>query len=223
MIRCTLSFCRKFVCGLIGCCLVASAGTALADTKAPKTAPATKAEAKAKADSKAAPSHEAMMDEMMKFATPGENHKALEPLVGTWKATVKMWTGPGDPQISEGTCERSWIMGGRYLMAKHTGTMAGMPFEGLEIMGYDVRFGQYVSAWVDNMGTSIAMTTSGMMDPATKTLTMTMPMYDPMTKVMMPYKDVTKIVDDNSHTFTMSSNRGGKETTEMEITYTRVK
>ena len=218
MVRCTLLFCRRFVCGVLGCCLVASTGTAAADSKA-----AAKAAPTAKAEAKAMSPEEAMMAEMMKFATPGEEHKALEPLVGTWKASIKMLMGPGDPQMSEGTCERSWIMGGRYLMAKHAGVMGGMPFEGMEIMGYDIRAGQYVSTWIDNMGTGIAMTSSGKMDPATKTLTMEMSMYDPMSKGMIPYKNVTKIVDANTNVFTMMSNRGGKDVTEMEITSTRVK
>ena len=220
MVRCTLSFCRKFVCGVIGCCLVASAGTAVADSKPAKSATTTKAAAKAETK---APTHEEMMAEMMKYATPGEEHKALEPLVGTWKASTKMWMGGPEPVTSEGTCEVSWIMGGRYLMAKHTGNMMGQPFEGLEIVGYDKRFAQYVSTWIDNMGTSISMTTSGVMDPASKTLTMNMPMFDPSTKAMAPYKNATKIVDNNTHIFTMTGTRGGKETTELEVTYTRVK
>lgn len=219
MFRCTLSFCRKFVCGVIGCCLVASAaGTAVADTKAAKGAAASKAETKAKM-----PSQEEVMAEMMKFANPGDNHKALEPLVGTWKSSSKMYMGPGEPQVSEGTCERSWIMGGRFLLAKHTGVMAGAPFEGMEIMGYDNRFAQYVTVWIDNMGTGIYTTTSGVMDPATKTLTMAMAMFDPMANQMMPYKLTTKIVDQDHHTFSISANRGGKEMTDMEISYTRVK
>lgn len=217
MIRCTLSFCRKFVCGVVGCCIVASAGSAIADSKPQKGAPAAKAEAKTD------PKQDAMMAEMMKYSNPGEQHKALEPLVGTWKASTKMWMGSAEPQVSEGTCERSWIMGGRFLVAKHTGSFAGMPFEGMEILGYDLRTGQYVSTWIDNMGTSIATTSSGKMDPATKTLAMDMSMFDPASGAMLPYKNVTKIVDANSHVFTMLSNRGGKETAEMEITYTRVK
>jgi len=216
MTRCTLTFCRKFVCGVLGCCLVVSAGTAVADTKAAKTAPASKAEAKA-------PSQDEMMAEMMKFAAPGDQHKALEPLVGTFKSSAKMWMGPGEPQTSEGTCERSWIMGGRFLLGKHTGTMGGAPFEGLEIQGYDNRFAQYTSMWIDNMGTGIATSSGGTMDGATKTLTMTMSMFDPGTKAMLPYKLATKIVDANTHVFTMTSNRGGKDMTELEITYTRVK
>ena len=218
MVRCTLSFCRRFVCGVLGCCLVASAGTAVADSKA-KSAPASKVEEKAKAPSP----EEAMMAEMMKYANPGEQHKALEPLVGKWKSTSKMYMGPGEPQVSEGTCERSWIMGGRFLVGKHAGAMAGAPFEGMEIVGYDIRAGQYVTTWLDNMGTCVYTTTAGSMDPATKALTMTMPMFDFMSNAMMPYKLVTKIVDQDTNTFTIVSNRGGKEATDMEITYTRVK
>jgi hypothetical protein len=200
---------------------MAASGTASADTPKEKTAPAAKAETKS--DAKSHPDHDAMMAEMMKYANPGPQHQALNPLAGNWKTVTKMWMGPGEPEVSNGTCERSWALGGRFLVSNYKGTFSGKPFEGMELLGYDLRKQQYVSTWIDNMGTGFSVSENGTMDPATKSLTLGMSFDDPMTNQKMAYKIVTKITDDNSHTFSMIGSREGKDFTEMEIAYTRVK
>ena len=52
---------------------------------------------------KAAPApmdEKAMMEMMQKLATPGEAHKKLDPLIGTWDSKVKMWMDPSKPPRS---------------------------------------------------------------------------------------------------------------------------
>lgn len=112
-----------------------------------------------------------MMEKWKEFATPNENHKVLDTLVGSWDHTVKWWMSPGgNPEESKGTSEIKWIMGGRYLQQLVQGTSMGQPFEGMGITGYDNAKKEYNSIWIDNMGTGIMMTT-GNYDPNTKTLT----------------------------------------------------
>jgi hypothetical protein len=174
--------------------------------------PALAGEGHSHGDAKAAQAeHDAMMAEMMKYASPGEMHAFLKPLAGSWKT-------------SEGTCERAWIMGGRFLQSQYAGMMGpNMPFEGLEILGYDTRKNELQSTWIDNMGTSISNSSKGSIDKATKTMTVFTDFVDPMSGKPTTYKMVTKIVDENTHTFAMIGNKDGKDYTEMEIAYTRVK
>src|SRR5688572_21324996 len=82
-------------------------------------------------DAKAASAQQdAMMAEMMKYASPGEMHAFMKPLAGKWKTKNTMFMGD-QKQTSDGMCERAWIMGGRFLQSKYTGTMMEtMPFEG---------------------------------------------------------------------------------------------
>src|SRR5690349_1938005 len=63
----------------------------------------------------------AMMAAMEKFATPGENHKRLTQLAGSWNATIKSWFGPGQPKESTGTSEVKAILGDRYIMEDYSG------------------------------------------------------------------------------------------------------
>jgi uncharacterized protein DUF1579 len=221
---------------LIGALAVslACAGPVSASEKAPKKTTKAEPKTEAKAEEKAAaadktttpPTQEEMMAAMMKLASPGPEHAALNPLAGTWKTSTKMWGGPSgptpEPTLSEGTCERSWVMGGRYLVGKYKGDFSGMPFEGMEVLGYDNMKKQYVSSWVDNMGTGIMLSTGNAMDPATKSFTLTGSAPDPSGQVMS-MREITSIVDGNTYTMTMYGTMGGQEMKMMEITYSRLK
>jgi hypothetical protein len=163
-----------------------------------------------------------MMEMMMKMSMPGPMHELMKPMAGNWKTTAKTWTKPGEPAVSEGTCESTWILGNRYLQSTYKGDMGGMPFEGWGLMGYDNQKKEFVSMWADNMSTGIAMS-DGKADPSGKVFTMKTTMMDPETGKPTPYKMVTKVTDENQYMMSMMNMKGGKEQTEMEITYTRVK
>jgi hypothetical protein len=190
---------------------------------ADNTAKSTKAgDAKSEAP-KTDAQHDQMMEMMMKASMPGPMHDLMKPMAGNWKTTAKSWMKPGtEPQVSEGTCESSWILGNRYLQSTYKGDMAGMPFEGWGLMGYDNQKQEFVSMWADNMGTGIAMS-DGKADPSGKVFTMMTMMNDPETGKQVPYKMVTKVMDENQYTMSMMNMKDGKEHMEMEITYTRMK
>ena len=81
-----------------------------------------------------------MMKKVMEYATPGESHKRLEPLVGKWEFTLRWWMSPqAEPQSSKGTCETKWILGGRYMQQEVTAPAAtpdAPPFHGLALVGF---------------------------------------------------------------------------------------
>jgi hypothetical protein len=167
---------------------------------------------------------QAMMDAMMKAMRPGENHKLLASLVGEWTFVNRMWMDPAAPHTeSTGTATYMTIMGGRYLQGEHKGVMAGMPFEGLGVTGYDNVGKQFVASWIDNFGTGI-MYMTGKFAPATKTFTYTTVMDDPMkpgTKLRV--RQVIRLVDRDKHVMEWYETRGGKDRKTMEIVYARKK
>ncbi len=202
-------------------CLVTGSSAFAADkaTKAKATPKAQAAKAEApKTDAQ----HDEMMEAMMKMAMPGPMHELLKPMAGNWKATSKTWMSPGEPAVTEGTCENTWIMGNRYMQTTYKGQFGGMPFEGFGLMGYDNQKKEFVSVWCDNTGTGL-MTSDGSADPTGKVLTMASKMIDPATGQLTDYKMITKVVDENQHTMSMISVKDGNEHTDMEITYTRMK
>ena len=167
---------------------------------------------------------QAKMAEMQKYTAPNENHKALEPLVGKWKSSVKFWMSNGtQPEVSEGTSENHWIMGGRFVEQDFKGTSMGQPFEGMGITGYDTIRGEYISLWLDNMATGI-MVASAQFDAATNTLNQNGTMSCPLTmEKYRPIHSVWVVVDNDHNTYeAFMKDKDGNEYKAMEIAYERV-
>lgn len=169
------------------------------------------------------PDHDAMMEKWKEFATPNENHKLLDALVGNWDYTIKWWMSPdGEPEVSKGISEIQWIMGARFIQHKVQGTSMEQPFEGMGIMGYDNEKKEYQSVWIDNMGTGIVKGT-GNFDPDTKTL-IEQGTFSCPAEGEKSYRGVTKIIDRDHFTYEWyMAGPDGKEFRAMEIVYNRKK
>jgi hypothetical protein len=169
--------------------------------------------------------HEASMAEWLKLAAPGEGHKALEPLVGTWETVTKMWMGGPDapPTESRGTAVTSWILGGRFLREVVKGQMMGQPFEGESLLGYNNMRKVYEGSWIDNMATHIAPS-KGSMDPSGKVLTLYGEMDEPTMGVYGRMVRMTTVIESaDKHVFTMYDLHAGEAYKAFETTYTRKK
>ncbi len=164
-----------------------------------------------------------MMQKWQEYSTPGEGHKALEPLVGNWDYVVTWWETPAsDPQKSSGTSEHKWILGGRFVEETVRGTMMGQVFEGLGLIGYDNAKDTYNEIWMDNMGTGI-MSGTGTYDSTGKKIvftgTLSCPMEDQKEK---PYRSVITMASPNQYTYEMyTTGPDNKEFRTMEIVLTK--
>ena len=179
------------------------------------------AQEKAKSAEKSAPPDEkAMMEMMAKAATPGEHHKKLEPLVGKFDAKVTSWTDPSKPPLqSTATCERKWVLGGRYVEEQFSGTFMEQPFNGIGYTGYDNVGKKYVSIWMDSMSTGI-MDMKGTLTG--NAIAETGSMVDPMSGKPMNLKSKMTVTDKDHHTFEMwGPAPDGKMFKMLEITYSR--
>ena len=175
---------------------------------------------KKKSDS---PDEKAAIEAMMKAAEPGPMHKKLEPLVGKWEATMKMWMDPSKPPTeSKATAEMKWVMGNRYILMHVNGEFAGMKFEGVGVTGYDNLKETYVGAWIDNFGTGIS-TSAGKVDDTGKVFTFESEEIDPVSKKKMKTREVLKFIDADTYEDTFFKITDGKELKVMELTAKRAK
>jgi hypothetical protein len=157
------------------------------------------------------------MTAMMAASTPGEPQKKLSRLAGDWTFTNTMWMPGQPPMESKGTMHGVVLMGGRYVEHTWKGDMMGMPFEGRGTDGYDNVGKQYVSSWVDNMGTGI-MHSTGSCDDSGKVCTYLADMWDPMSGKKITTRSVITWLDDNSFKNEMyGPGPDGKEAKSMEI------
>jgi Protein of unknown function (DUF1579) len=164
---------------------------------------------------------EAMMAVYKKLARPGEPHKQLASLAGSWTTTTKEWMEPDKPPVeSTGTTEMRTVLDGRFLQQDYTGSLMGEPYSGIGISGYDNLRERYVSTWIDTMSTSI-FTMEGTASADGKTITLHGAHAEPGGG-QMTHRAVWTLVDNNTQTFEMyGAHHGGKEMKMMEITYTR--
>jgi hypothetical protein len=124
-----------------------------------------------------------LMERMMRSMQPGEHHRALDVLLGTWEGSVSFWMAPDtEPMVSAGTVTREWAMDGRFIV-EHVdadGMAPGERFKGMGIVGYNTIENRYESAWIENMATWIS-TANGSYDASSKTFTFEGDMLNPMT------------------------------------------
>lgn len=162
-----------------------------------------------------------MMEAMMKAATPGEEHKTLAMLAGTWKYTSKWWKdAAAKPEESTGMSTNKMVMGGRYMQSEAKGKAMGMPFMGMGMTGFDNVTKKMETMWIDNMGTGMAKGT-GTWDPSTKTMMETGSFSDPTAPNMTRnYRATMKIMDNKSYMYEMyTTGMDGKEYKMMEMMY----
>lgn len=170
---------------------------------------------------------DAMMAEMMKYATPDEHHARLKPLAGNWDVAGTFIMDPMDPNApleqTKSTCKREWVLNGRYLLQRVEGQpMMGSPepFAGVGMIGYDRYKAKYVFSWTDTMGTGM-MYALGDSDPAGKTFSYTWE-DDCPGMGRMKLRHVIKIVDDNKHEMEFyNTGPDGKESKTGTLVFTR--
>jgi hypothetical protein len=162
-----------------------------------------------------------IMEIYRKLGTPGDYHKQLTRLEGSWVTKSRGWMEPGKPPVeSTGTCEQRMILGGRFLRQEYSGDMMGAPFTGINFLGYDNHTGKYVSVWIESMSTGIYYF-EGSASADGKTITQECHFDDPI-KGPSVWRTVTRFKDDNTQEFEMYlTPKGGKEEKMMEMTVTR--
>lgn len=165
---------------------------------------------------------EEMQKAFERASTPRAEHRALDPLVGSYSVTAKMRMSPDAPEeTATGSTEFRWVLGGHFIEQTYNSTFQGQPFVGSSLLGFNNISGKYESTWADSMGTQI-MRSEGTADPSLKAVTFTGEYYCPLTNGPRPMKSILTIGKD-SHTYEMYDiSQAGKEFKSMEITYTRV-
>ena len=146
---------------------------------------------------------QAMMEAYMKMMAPNENHEYLKNFVGEWDVTTTSWMMPGaEPTVSNNSSKAELILGGRFLKMAFKGTMMGMPFEGIQINGYDNYQKKHISFWIDNSSTAFYLL-SGSLDDSGKVMTERAEWPDPMTGGTMKVRTATKWISPDEFVYEM--------------------
>lgn len=165
----------------------------------------------------------ALLAQGMPLPKPTPHHLALKRLEGTWDATVKVYMGPGKPpMVSKAEEVNKLVPGGLWLTSEFKSDMAGTPFEGRGIFGYDPATGKHVGTWADSMVMSLSRPEGTCKDDCRET---TMLFTGPgMDGKPTTYKEVSVEKDADHRVMTMyTQGKDGTFDLGMEIEYTRRK
>lgn len=163
-----------------------------------------------------------MMKSWQESISPGEMHKLLSKMVGEWNTEMIMNDQTGKEIKSKGISKTESILGGRYFLTTQSETVMGMPFEGKGLDAYDNIAKEFISVWIDNMGTGVIVM-KGYFDEKNNMLVYSGDGVDPMTKEKVTYRSMSKFENDDKLVFEMYANQGGQEAKMFTMIYYRKK
>ena len=187
-----------------------------------KEAPSRSRAGNERSSSKQGADQQEIMKKVEAAGTPGPAHRALDALVGEWKAEVKCWMEPGaPPHVSEGTAKAGWKFNGRFVEEEFRGEMMGKPFTGRTLIGFDNTKQTFNSVWISDSQTSMFIS-EGKGDAANRVITQEGKASCAATgRTDVPMKTVLRLLSPDKHTFEMFDGSKGPNAKTMEITYTR--
>ena len=130
-----------------------------------------------------------------KHMTPTKTHEIMANDNGVWEEDLTIWaTRKSEPVKATFRVENKMILGGRYQESTHKGTMMGVPFEGKSTLAYDNTSQEYISTWIDNMGTGI-LVMKGHFNSDTKSINLEGKTVDPLTRKEKKIKEYYKMIN----------------------------
>ena len=146
---------------------------------------------------------------------PGEHHKHLKMMAGTWDVKSKFHMVPGQIIEMNGVEVAKMQPGGFWLISDFSGKFMGEPFHGHGVLGYEAHKKEYVGTWADSIA-PVLVISKGTCSKDGRVTTMIGKSFNPMEKHEVTYKQVTEIKDANTKTFHMYDVQGKNEKLIME-------
>jgi hypothetical protein len=144
-------------------------------------------------------------EEMMKAIMPGEEHRQLKQLEGTWSFKCTMQGGKDNKAIfaGSGKTTNKMILNGRFLHSESV-KADSLPLPiGLFLLGYDRGQKKYTTTIFGEGGTNYVSTT-GEMDKGKKQIHTSGSNYNPILKVNEDYDVDVQMLSDNNYQIVIS-------------------
>jgi hypothetical protein len=145
----------------------------------------------------------------MDLGAPGEEHRKLDPLAGTWDVTVKFTVGPGKEMEGRSSCEAKWVMDGRFLRQEYSSTFAGKPLTVVRYLGFDRHKGRFVEVHFESTHTDV-MHNEGTISGDGKVITCFGSHIDAATGKEVKVRTLTSIADQDTFTLELLYDEGEK-------------
>lgn len=145
----------------------------------------------------AAPSGAQAIPGRISLNAPGEEHRKLEVLAGTWDVTLSLPAGPGRHVEGTATCRGAWTLDGRFLRQEYTSTFNDKPLTVVRYLGFDRHRGVYVEIQFESTHTDV-LVGEGTLSADGRTFTASGRHVDAVSGEIVPVRTVTTIEDDDT-------------------------
>lgn len=157
------------------------------------------------------PEENKKMAEMLKMTQPGDRHKQLDLLAGSWNVVVRFKDGPGPEREGKASAEAKSILGGRFIQQEYQAESGQVT---LQFVGYDNQKKKFFIVKMDNKDTGV-LHTEGMVSDDGKVITTVGDRTDPMTGETRRLRIVTTLNDQDN--FTMEWFHAGADGKEQKV------
>ncbi len=141
---------------------------------------------------------DSLADPWTRYMTPGEVHEFLSDYKGNWQQTSHFWMAAGQkPQTFLISASAEMLLGGRFLQIKQNGLLAGMPYEGTLLLGFNTTSEEFTCVQTSNFGTG-SLVLSGRWTEPFKSIEMHGEMKNPETQVAVKVRQKI-IFSDKDH------------------------
>ena len=137
---------------------------------------------------------QANRDQPNKPTQPGEHHRRLDNLAGSWEVLIKFKVAPGQEREGKAICESRWVLDGRFLKQEYRTMAGGMPFTVLQYLGYDYHRNKSFVIKMDSTDTGIQYTEGTISDDGKVIVNIGL-RTDPNTSKNLALRTVTTVID----------------------------
>lgn len=164
------------------------------------------------------PEADKKMAEMLKMTQPGDRHKQLEVLAGSWDVVVRFKYGPGPERQGKASAEAKSVLGGRFIQQEYQAESGQVT---LQFVGYDNQRKKFFIVKMDNMDTGI-LHTEGTISDDGKVISTVGDRTDPLTGETRRVRIVTTLSDQDNFTMEwFQAGADGKEQRVVTMIHTR--
>jgi hypothetical protein len=157
------------------------------------------------------------------LTAPGDEHKKLDTLAGSWEVAVTFVIEPGKEGKGKAACESKWALGGRFLHQKYESVFMGQPLIVEQYLGFDRHKRKVVELYMNSMDTGV-MHNEGDFSKDGKTITCTGTKLDAATGKDAKIRTVTTVIDKDNYTLEwFMTGPDGKESKVVTLTHKRKK
>ncbi|MHA6727316.1 DUF1579 family protein [Chryseobacterium sp. A301] len=134
-------------------------------------------------------------DPLTEYMNPSAVHSLLSKYTGLFKMQISISMGEGEkPLVVIVNSENRMLLGNRFLEMKQLGNMLGTDYQSISTLGFNNSDKNFTLTTISNLLTG-TLSLVGPWDEKMKVATVRGKMMDPMTKKILPVKQVITFVD----------------------------